>query len=63
MSDGWISLRRVRHDEFEIESGGVVVKLYANECIDDLPRCFRAVEELYCAVKGAHGHLARRSAP
>jgi hypothetical protein len=55
-----ITITRLEHDVFTVERGGETVRFDACENVPEVPGCWSMVNQMYYAIKAAHGHLARR---
>ena len=55
--DKSITITRTKHDGFTVEYNGETVRFDSCESIPELPDCWSRVNQLWYALKGAHGHL------
>lgn len=52
------TITRINGNTFAIERNGVVVIFKRGDSPKSLPRCFAIIDELFGAVKAAHGEIA-----
>ena len=48
-----LAIRRIDYRTYELSMDGRVVTLRNTDIVDEFPRCFMVVDQLFCAAKAA----------
>jgi hypothetical protein len=55
-----ITITRTEHDVYTVERDGETVRFDSCENVPELPNCWGTINQMFYAIKAAHGHLKVR---